>query len=147
MKKVILTCSLVCFFSVPAFAACKKEEAKKSVEWACKVISEKGKAAKKDIQKYRFCGKNYVWLQEKGPKMVLHPIKRKLNGKMLDKYKDKKGKPIFIDFDKEANKSAAGGWVEYVWPKPGEESATPKVSFVKKCEGGLGWVAGSGVWK
>ncbi len=86
--------------------------------------------------------------------MVLHPIKRKLNHKAhggrnkkdLKVYKDKKGKAIFIEFDKVAGANKDGGWVDYVWPKPGSEDATHKVSFVKKCGGGLNWVAGSGIW-
>lgn len=135
---------------------CKKEEAKKSVEWACEQISKKGKPALEDIKKFKYCGQNYVWIQDSPDiRMVLHPIKRKLNHKAyggrnkddLKGYKDKKGKAIFIEFDKMANAKAEGGWVDYVWPKPGAEDATPKVSFVKKCAGGLNWIAGSGVWK
>lgn len=148
---------LVFMFSSSVFAAdCKKEEAKKSVEWACKQISKDGKKALDAIKKYKYCGQNYVWIQDSPEvRMVLHPIKRKLNHKAhggrnkkdLKGYKDKKGKAIFIEFDKVANASKAGGWVDYVWPKPGDEDATPKVSYVKKCGGDLNWVAGSGVWK
>lgn len=146
MKKLFLGCLVTLSFSAYS-ADCTKAEAKKSVEWACGVIAKGGDAAKAEIKKYRYCGQNYVWVQDKDVKMVLHPIKRKLNGKSLKGYKDKNGKPIFIDFDKEANANAAGGWVDYVWPKPGEETATPKTSFVKKCGGDKGWIAGSGIWK
>ena len=46
-----------------------------------------------------------------------------------------------------ANAKKEGGWVEYVWPKPGAEKATDKISFVKKCGGPKGWIIGSGIWK
>ena len=79
--------------------------------------------------------------------MVLHPIKRRLNGKDLSANKDENGKVLFVEFDKMAKAKAEGGWVDYVWAKPGAEKATPKTSFVKKCAGGLNWIAGSGIWK
>lgn len=146
MKKCIFT--LVALVSLNGFAAdCTKADAKKAVEFACTAIEAKGDGAKADIKKYRYCGQNYVWVQSKELTMVLHPIKRKLTGKDLKGFKDKKGQAIFIAFDKKANAEKAGGWVDYVWPKPGEETATPKTSFVKKCGGDKNWIAGSGIWK
>jgi methyl-accepting chemotaxis protein len=153
--KLLFTCVLLMSFSAIA-GECTKAEAKKAVEFACGEIEKNGKAGLKAIQEFKYCGQNYVWIQDSPEtRMVLHPIKRKLNHKAhggrnkkdLKGYKDKKGKAIFIEFDKTANAKADGGWVDYVWPKPGAEDATPKVSFVKKCGGGLNWVAGSGIWK
>jgi methyl-accepting chemotaxis protein len=153
MKVLFASLMLVSF---SAFSAdCTKADAKKAVEFACSAIEKSGKDGLKEIQKFKYCGQNYVWIQDSPEvRMVLHPIKRKLNHKAhggrnkkdLKGYKDKKGKAIFIEFDKVANANAAGGWVDYVWPKPGAEDATPKVSYVKKCGGGLNWVAGSGIW-
>lgn len=145
MKKLIVCVTLMS--SLTGYSAdCTKADAKKAVEWACKKISEKGEAGKLDVKKYKYCGQNYVWLQDKDVKMVMHPIKPKLNGKSLLKYKDKKSKPIFIEFDKMARSKKEGGWVDYVWPKPQAESATPKTSFVKVCDEKTKWVAGSGIW-
>lgn len=137
-------------FSASIFADddCKKEEAKKSVEWACEKISSlSADAAKAEIQKYRFCGSNYVWVQDADVKMVLHPIKVRLNGSDLKGNKDEKGKHLFVEFDKTAKANKDGGWVDYYWAKPGAQEATPKVSFVKLCSGDKKWIAGSGVWK
>lgn len=147
MKRIFLCVLSFVIFEGHVLAKCTKEQAKKAVEQACALISTKGEKAKADIQTLRFCGDNYVWVQDKDVNMVLHPIKRRLNGKSLKGNKDENGKLLFVEMDKAANANAAGGWVEYVWPKPGAEKATPKISFVKKCEGGLGWVAGAGVWK
>ncbi len=146
MKLLLAVMMLVASYST---FACTPPEAKASVEKMCKLIGSKGKAALKDIRKYRYCGRNYVWIQDTTAeiKMVLHPITRRLNGKTLKKHKDEKGKFLFIEFDKTAKANKAGGWVNYVWPKPGAEKATAKRSFVKLCPGGLGWVAGSGIWK
>lgn len=126
---------------------CSKDQAKASVEKVCAMISSKGKAALKDIAKFRYCGSNYVWVQDKDVKMVIHPIKPRLRGKDLKGSKDEKGKHLFVEFDKVAKANAEGGWVEYYWAKAGAEKATPKVSFVKTCSADLGWIAGSGIWK
>jgi methyl-accepting chemotaxis protein len=149
MKKIALfSVSVFTLCLSNAFAGdCSKAQAKESVEKMCNLIKTKGEGAKGDIAKYRYCGSNYVWVQDAQVKMVLHPIKRRLNGKDLKGSKDENGKALFVEFDKTANANPAGGWVDYVWAKPGAEKATPKVSFVKKCEGGLNWIVGSGIWK
>ena len=147
LKKMLVTSvlGLVCL-NVSA-ADCTKDQAKESVEKMCSLIAKKGKGAMSEIAKYRFCGSNYVWIQDKDVNMVLHPIKRRLNGKSLKANKDENGKALFVEFDKTAKANADGGWVDYVWAKPGAEKATAKVSFVKVCGGDLGWIAGSGIWK
>lgn len=147
LKKMLIASLLgVSCLNISA-ADCTKDQAKESVEKMCALIASKGKAALPEIGKYRFCGSNYVWVQDKDVKMVLHPIKRRLNGKSLTSNKDENGKVLFVEFDKAANANADGGWVDYVWAKPGAEKATPKVSFLKKCGGDTGWIAGAGVWK
>jgi methyl-accepting chemotaxis protein len=125
---------------------CSKEQAKASVEKVCEILSSKGKAGLKDAAKFRYCGTNYVWIQDKDVKMVMHPIKPRLNGKDLTQNKDEKGKFLFVEFDKVAKKDTKGGWVSYMWAKPGAEKATSKTSYVKKCDSAGRFIAGSGVW-
>lgn len=136
------------------------------MERVCKQIKKDGKKpATKDLL-FENCGKNYIWIQDTDAevKMVSHPIKRRLNGKPLNKHKDEKGKLLFVEFDIEAHKVAGkkttkggrkiegkkhnNGWVDYMWAKPGAEKATPKLSYVELCEGpgGVAWIAGSGIW-
>ena len=153
MKTFILSVTALftsSFFVVGSLQAqaCTKNQAQAIVEQACGLANSEANeaAAKTAIQNLRYCGSNYVWLQDEAVKMVMHPIKPRLNGKDLKGNKDEKGKKLFVEFDKMANASADGGWVEYYWAKPGAEKATPKVSFVKKC-GKYGWIAGSGIWK
>lgn len=149
MRKIIylVTFTAIALSSIQAHAECTKEEAKAAVEMACDLISKKGEAALEEIRAYKYCVDNYVWIQDSDVKMVLHPIKPRLNGKDLKDNKDPAGVHLFIEFDKMAKGQAAGGWVDYMWPKPGAEKATPKVSFVKMCPGDKKWIAGSGVWK
>jgi methyl-accepting chemotaxis protein len=132
-----------------AYAKCAKNEAEAKVKWACGLIESKGKDALPEINKMRFCGDNYVWIQDtdENIKMVLHPTKPKLNGQVIKEQKDENGVQLFFEFHKVGMGKKGEGWVDYVWAKPGAEKATPKTSFVKLCKGNLKWIAGSGVWK
>ena len=147
MKRLLLAMVVLSLGITTAQAGCSKEEAKKSVEKMCALIAKKGDAAIAEIKKYRYCDNNYVWIQDSDVKMVVHPIKRRLNGKSLKKVKDKKGLHLFVEFDKMAKSNPNGGWVDYYWTKPGDEAPTPKTSFVKVCGGDKKWIAGSGIWK
>ena len=133
--------------SVYSYGKCTKKQAKESVEKMCDVITKKGDGAKAELKKYRYCDTNYVWVQDSDLKMVIHPIKARLNGRSLKKNKDKKGKFLFVEFDKMAKANKDGGWVDYYWTKPGDEKPTPKTSFLKLCAGDKKWIVGSGVWK
>ncbi len=148
MKKIALLAMSVCSLTMTSSMAgdCSKAQAKETVDKMCAIVTAKGKAGLGEIAKYRYCGSNYVWIQDKEIKMVLHPIKRRLKGKDLTKNEDENGKKLFVAFEKTA-RGTSGGWVDYVWAKPGAEKATPKISYVKVCDGGLGWIVGSGIWK
>ncbi len=146
MKFLMVIMVLTAMVSSSAYAKCSKADAKKAVIEACKLIGEKGKPALKEIKKKRHCGNNYVWIQDGNMTMVMHPIKRKLIGKMLKELADEDGIKFFQEFDKMAKNNKEGGWVSYKWSKAGAEKPTPKTSFVKKCPGPQGWIAGSGIW-
>ncbi|MBF0506448.1 MAG: cache domain-containing protein [Nitrospirae bacterium] len=94
--------------------------------------------------KYGNDGKGYLWINDLEPKMIMHPAKPELDGKNLSDYKDPTGKAIFVEFVK-AVKNNGEGFVEYMWPKPGEAEPKPKLSFVKIYQP-WGWVIGSGIY-
>lgn len=134
-------------------AVCSEDSVKERVEWACKLVETKGKAALPELDAMRFecCGEpNYVWINDMHPKMVNHPIKKELNGKDLTKSADPKGKFLFVEFVKAVKANPSGAWVDYEWTKFGESTPTPKISWVKKCvtkDTKEEWVVGSGTWK
>ena len=143
----IIISLLVSSINLFAQTKCKKEDAVKAVGDACSKIEKEGKAAIDYIKKnLRFCEGNYVWVQDSGLIMVVHPIKPRLDGQPLTDNKDPDGVLLFVEFDKKAKSEAKGGWVDHKWTKPSAEKPTPKTSFVKKCGGQLGWIAGAGVW-
>lgn len=94
--------------------------------------------------RYESDGAGYLWISDLEPKMIMHPTKPELNGKNLSDYKDPNGKAIFLEFVKTV-KNNGEGFVEYLWPKPGESEPKPKLSFVKIYQP-WGWVIGSGIY-
>jgi signal transduction histidine kinase len=150
MLKASLVTGLVLGLST-AMAAddCKQDQAKEAVLKMCAEIEKDADKGLEVVHSFRFCGTNYVWVQDTSAEIVMvnHPIKPKLNGQPIGKNADDNGKLLFSEFDKAAKANKDGAWVDYVWPKPGAEKATPKISFVKMCGGTKKWIAGSGVWK
>lgn len=88
--------------------------------------------------------KEYFWINDMQPRMVMHPISPNLNGSDLSTFKDPDGKRIFVEAV-EVCKKDGEGFVEYMWPKPGESKPVPKISFVKYFEP-FDWVIGTGIY-
>jgi methyl-accepting chemotaxis protein len=105
-------------------------------------LAQKNAAAR--IAKLNYGNGDYFWINDLGPRMIMHPAKPELNGKDLTDIKDPNGKRLFVEF---ANvvKSKGSGFVEYQWPKPGKDAPQPKLSYVTGFEP-WGWVIGTGVY-
>ena len=101
-------------------------------------------AAMNVIKNMRYDGKEYFWINDTRPYMIMHPIKPKLDGRDLSGFKDPNGKYLFVEMVK-AVKNGGAGFVDYYWPKPGEPDPVPKISYVKLHEG-WGWIVGSGIY-
>ncbi|MGZ3775131.1 MAG: methyl-accepting chemotaxis protein, partial [Bdellovibrio sp.] len=86
----------------------------------------------------------YFWINTLDLKMVMHPTKPELNGKDLSEMKDPTGKKIFVEMVNAA-KASGEGYVNYLWPKPGNEKPQPKTSYVKLFAP-WGWILGNGVY-
>lgn len=102
----------------------------------------------------KFNDKNggFVWkdtyvfaMNSETAEVIAHPIKPKLVGKMLTGIKDVNGKLFFTEFLNVANEKGAG-WIDYMWPKPGEKKPSPKSTYVYKIPGTTVIVA-AGVYK
>ena len=65
---------------------------------------------------------------------VAHPIKPKLIGKNLMGVKDTNNKMFFAEFISVAQ-TQGEGWVDYMWPKPGEKTPSKKQTFVYRVPG------------
>ena len=64
-----------------------------------------------------------------------HPIKPKLVGKNLLHVKDVNGVLLFAEIAKVASSPSGKGWVDYMWPKPGEKKPSQKHTYVERLPG------------
>jgi methyl-accepting chemotaxis protein len=96
------------------------------------------------LRQTRYEGREYVWVNDLEPRMVMHPTRPELDGKDLSGEVDPNGKRLFVEFVKTVKGSGAG-YVDYLWPKPGSVAPVPKISYVKLFEP-WGWVVGSGLY-
>lgn len=89
--------------------------------------------------------KDYFWINDMAPVMIMHPYRPDLVGKNIAGFQDPAGHYLFrevVDMVK-ANKA---GFVDYLWQWQ-EESAriVPKISYVQAFEP-WGWVVGTGIY-
>jgi signal transduction histidine kinase len=77
---------------------------------------------------------------------LVNPAFPNLEGRNLLDLKDAHGKPLIREMFKVVQTSGSG-WVNYMWPKPGESVSTQKFAYVSKAKMGDQWVlVGSGVY-
>jgi methyl-accepting chemotaxis protein len=120
-----------------AWAHAKEIEAKMPREQAQQL-------AVQAIQKLRYDGNEYFWINDMQPRMVMHPVKPELDGKELADLKDPNGFALFSAFVAKVRESGKG-FVAYQWPKPGNDKPVDKISYVQGFEP-WGWVVGSGIY-
>jgi methyl-accepting chemotaxis protein len=116
----------------------------KQVEAGALTKEEAQKQAAERISSIRYDGSNYLWINDLGLKMVMHPIKPELNGKDLSDNKDPNGKALFVEMVKLC-RDAGKGFVDYAWAKPGNSRPVPKISYVELYQP-WGWVIGTGIY-
>lgn len=127
-----------------------KEECVSKVKAAADLIKEQGleaALAKINDRTSEFTWKDsYVFvLDSETARVLAHPAVPKLVGKEQAGLKDSNGKMFFLEFLNVA-KEKGEGWVDYVWPKPGESTPSPKTAYVYKVPG-TNLVVGAGVYE
>ena len=100
--------------------------------------------ARQAIATMRYDEREYFWINDMQPRVVMHPIKPELNGQDVSGTKDPNGLPLFKAFVAKVRESGKG-FVAYQWPKPGSERPVDKISYVQGFEP-WGWVIGSGIY-
>ncbi|MDY6988135.1 MAG: cache domain-containing protein [Thermodesulfobacteriota bacterium] len=107
-------------------------------------LAEVKQKAKEAVKSMRYEGKDYFWINDMEPRMVMHPFKAELDGETLAQFQDPNGKRLFVAMVDICEKEGAG-FVDYYWPKPGEPHPVAKVSYVKGFPE-WGWIIGSGIY-
>jgi len=116
-------------------------------------LEKEGKIKREEAQRralevvgsMRYEENNYFWINDEHPTMIMHPMKPELDGKDLTSLTDSSGKAMFVEFVRAATQAPNGGYVHYLWPKPGKDEPVDKLSFVKRFAP-WGWVIGTGIY-
>jgi PAS domain S-box-containing protein len=102
-------------------------------------------AARIGALRYGSQGKDYFWITDMLPTMIIHPYRSDLNGQDLRQFKDSSGKRIFVEFVNAVQDTGAG-YVDYYWQWQDDPSQiVQKLSYVKAFEP-WGWVIGTGIY-
>jgi CBS domain-containing protein len=89
--------------------------------------------------------KDYFWIIDNHPHMVVHPYRPDLEGSDLTEFGDPEGKLLFVEMVKVVQ-SSGSGYVNYMWQwKDDPSHIVPKLSYVKGFEP-WGWILGTGVY-
>ncbi len=103
--------------------------------------------AKDEIEALRYGvdKKDYFWITDLKPTMIMHPYMHELNNKSLQEFQDPDGKKIFIEAVKIAQTDGEG-FISYKWQfKDDTNQVVPKLSFIKKFAP-WGWIIGTGIY-
>lgn len=92
--------------------------------------------------------KDYFWVTDMHPNMVMHPYRPELEGKDLsgELGQDPTGKNLFVEMVKVCRENGGHGFVEYMWQwKDDPSRIVPKLSYVKAFQP-WGWIIGTGIY-
>ncbi len=89
--------------------------------------------------------KDYFWITNMIPEMIMHPYRTDLNGKNVSDYTDPQGTRLFAEAAETVKKSG-DGYIDYWWQwKDDSTRIVPKLSYVRGFEP-WGWIVGTGIY-
>lgn len=91
-------------------------------------------AAIDDIRRLRYGpeGKDYFWINDMRPVMVMHPYRPDLEGRDISNFSDPSGQRLFMSFVDKVRREGAG-FVPYLWQwKDDHTRIVPKLSYVRE---------------
>ena len=132
----VVLIAMVFFCPIQASAEEPVKALKTKVEKASQFLSKNGKAGLSEFmgQDNEWKAEPYIFVYDLSGTIIGHPANPKLVGKNLMGLKDVKGNMFAAEFVSIA-KEKGKGWSEYWWPKPGEKTASLKVSYIMMVPG------------
>ena len=89
--------------------------------------------------------KDYFWINDMHPYLIMHPYRPDLEGKDISGFSDPNGKKLFVEFVNTV-KNGGAGYVDYQWQwKDDPQRIVPKISYVKEFDP-WGWIIGTGIY-
>ena len=95
--------------------------------------------------RYGVDDKDYFWIQDLTPRILMHPYRTDLNNQDVSDFTDAEGNRIFVEFADLAQREGEG-YISYVWQwmdDPGRVEA--KESYIRYFEP-WGWIIGTGIY-
>ena len=123
-------------------AACEKKEREGALSRQAAQAS-----AVESVRRLRYGPelKDYFWINDMHPRIVVHPYRPDLEGKDISEYADPNGKRLFVEFVKIVEAHGAG-YVDYEWQwKDDPGRIVPKISYVKGFKP-WNWIIGTGIY-
>ena len=99
------------------------------------------------IRRLRFGpdSKDYFWINDMQPRMIMHPYRPDLEGRDVTDFADSGGKKLFVACV-DTVRNAGAGYVDYTWQwQDDPRRIVPKISYVKGFAP-WGWIIGTGVY-
>lgn len=89
--------------------------------------------------------KDYFWITDMHPTMMMHPFRPELEGTDLSLFSDPHQKKLFVEMVKVCQQSGKG-YVDYMWQwKDDSTRIVPKLSYVQEFKP-WGWIIGTGIY-
>ncbi len=89
--------------------------------------------------------KDYFWINDMQPRMIMHPYRPDLEGTDISTFADPAGKRVFLSCV-EIVRTKGAGYVDYQWQWMDDPlRIVPKISYVKGFEP-WGWIIGTGIY-
>ena len=107
-------------------------------------VADAQKRAMARVAALRYGNNDYFVIQDMVPRVLMHPIATQIVGKDMSDAKDPTGKLFSIEL-RDMSKQKGGGFVDYLWPKPGSDKPQPKLSYIVGFEP-WGWSVMTGVY-
>jgi cytochrome c len=154
LSPLLILYGVLCLFFAAVFAAeaPQSKEAKQIValvDKAAALTESKGKTAFPEFKKKGsewLKGETYIFIADMNGTILMHPANPELETKNILDLKDANGKAFMREFIETAKKGS--GWVEYMWPKPGEKKPSKKLAYIKpaKIPSGETILVGAGIY-
>lgn len=122
-----------------------REDVMAYVNHAAALVAKKGPSCDTFKSSNWMSGDYYVWVLGPDGRLVCHP-NADLVGKSQSEIIDANGMRVGDALAAAANSTEGHGWVEYVWPRPGQTTPVPKSAYVTRLTGpdGTTYVVGGG---
>ncbi len=90
--------------------------------------------------------KDYFWINDLTPRMILHPYRPDLEGTNLSDYEDPDGERLFVESVQIAESKETHGFIDYLWQlRDNPDHVVDKLSHVRLFKP-WGWIIGTGTY-